>query len=70
MGFQSPHKNTPFLFHQALPPLNLQTVLPPFLANPPIYWFFCDLPPKNQIFQWTPIIKFFILNPIPYFKSN
>ena len=33
---------------------------------------FCEPPPhKNWTFQWTPIIlKFFILNPIPPFKSN
>ena len=43
---------------------------------PLIYWFFMHLPPpplplKNRIFQWTPILlKFFIFNPVPSFKSN
>ena len=52
---------------------------PPFYAIPPsIYWFFMNSPPpplkkknkKNQIFQWTPILKFFVLNLIPSFTRT
>ena len=35
----------------AKPPLNQQTIqAPPFLDNPPLYWFSVN-PPKSQIFQ-------------------
>ena len=36
----------------------------PFLGNPPLYIVFLYLLPKNQIFQWNPIILFFF----PWFK--
>ena len=52
---------TPFFLPS--PPLNLQTVQPPFLCNPPhLYWFFVNtLPSKSQFFHWTSkILKFFI----------
>ena len=53
---------------------NLQKVQVLFFRQfPPIYCFFVNPPPpfKNRIFQWTLIIlNFFILNPIPSFKSN
>ena len=55
----SPQKHHPLFFTK--PPLNLQTVQAPL----------CELPPpKNQSFQWTPGIKFFILIPIPSFQSQ
>lgn len=46
------------------PLLNVQNFqAPPFLATPPMYWFFRNPNPKNRIFRWTPImLKLFILN--------
>ena len=53
-------------------PPNLQTVQAPFLGNPPLYvGFSWTYPLKSRIFQWTPkMLKFFIFNPVSYFKSN
>ena len=39
-------------------------------AISPYILIFRDPPPKNRIFQWTPIVlKFFIFNPTPSFKK-
>ena len=39
-----------------------------------LYWFYVNLPPKNCIFSWTPMLNFFIIfNSIPsfnFFKKN
>ena len=54
------------------PPLiyKLSTPSPPFRQFPPLYWLSVNHPPKNWIFQLTPIIlKLFIINPISSFKS-
>ena len=66
------HHPSSFLPSPPPPPINLQTVEDPHFQAIPLYILvFCELPHKNQIFQWTPIIlKFFILNLIPSFKSN
>ena len=69
-----PHLKTPSALFFANP-LSLSEICKlskclPFLGNSPLYIGFLWSPCKNQIFQWTPIIlKFFILNPIPSFKS-
>ena len=65
-----PHPSPPPLFYHA--PSSTCKPMPPFLGNPPYILVFCEPPTlKNQIFQWTPnILKFFILNSIPFFKSN
>ena len=51
-----PQKHHPLCI--AKPPLNRQTVqVHPFLGNPPplcIGFSWTLLPPKSQIFQWTP----------------
>ena len=62
-------KHHPIFYPRPL--LNLKTVQAPlFYAIPHYIFVFPDFPSKNQIFQWTPLIlKFFILNPIPSFKS-
>ena len=78
LGYQPPppcQKDHPFLFHQPPPPpptpsLNLQTVQAlSCLGNSPYILVFLE-PLINQVFQWIPILKFFILKPIPSFKSN
>ena len=66
--------NTTHLFF-AKPPFPLRSAncpsSPLFRQFPPIYVGFSWMPPKNQSFQWTLLIlKFFIFNPIPSFKSN
>ena len=68
LGYQHSSKTPPLSFSLS-PLLNLQTVkVPLFRQFLPIYRFLLN-PPKNQIFQWTPIIlEFFILNPISSFK--
>ena len=60
------HIKTPLPSFLPSPLLNLQTVQAPFLINPPPYILVFRDPPKNWIFQWTPI--FFILNPSHLFK--
>ena len=63
--------NTTLLFSAKPPPLiNLQTLEAPFLSNSLLYIGFSWTPLKKRIFQWTPMLKFFILNPIPSFNSN
>ena len=54
------------------PLIDVKTVQAPlFLGNSSLYIGFLWISPENQIFQWTPLVlKFFILNPIPSFKSN
>ena len=61
-GINPPQKHHPLFF--AKPPLKSASCpSPPFLGNSTLYVVFLVNPPKNQIFQWTPILKFFILNP-------
>ena len=71
-GLSPPQKHQLLFFLPNLL-LNLQTIqallLRHFASN--ILIFHAPPPPKNRIFQWTPILlKFFIFNPIPSFKSN
>ena len=58
-GYQPPLKNTPPFSCQLPPPfnpLNLQTVQAPFFRQfPPLYHFFCELPPlKVRFFSGCP----------------
>ena len=64
-------KNTTPLFF-AKPPLKSAICSSPLLlGNYPLYIGSSSTPPKNQIFQWTPIIlRFFFLNLIQFFKSK
>ena len=63
-GIDPSSKTPPPLFCQVTPSPLLFRQLPLFIG-------FSWSPLKNRIFQWNPIIlKFFILNPIPSFKSN
>ena len=59
--------HTKKLLHQVPPPpfkfANCPS--PPFWTIPPNILIFHETPLKNWIFQWTPIIKFFTLNPKP-----
>ena len=72
----SPLKSTPLFLAKPPPPTPLHPTpsplvksanypSPPFLGNlPPLYCFFVNTPPKNQIFQWTPkILSFSSLTP-------
>ena len=73
IGVSPPLKNTTLFSSQAPPSLKLAHCLEapaPFLGNPPLYWFFGNIPhPKSCILQWTPkITKFFILNTIYLLK--
>ena len=47
-GINPPSKTPPPSFLASLP-LNLQIVQPPFLGNPPIYWFFVTPPPPLKL---------------------
>ena len=62
--------NTTLLFSAKPPLINPQTLEAPFLSNSLLYIGFSWTPLKKRIFQWTPMLKFFILNPIPSFNSN
>ena len=70
-GINAPSKTPASLSCQApLKSANCPSL--PFLGNPPSIPVFCKLlHPVSRIFQWTPkTSKFFILNPILFFKSN
>ena len=71
----SSHLNYINLSFLQTPLLNMQTVQDPLLfrqLTPSTVVFHAPLPKKkkNRIFQWTPILKFFILNLTQFFKSN
>ena len=53
-------KHPPFLRSIKLPK-------PPFLGNPPLYWFYTTTP-YDLDFSVNPHIEIFILNPIPSFN--
>ena len=71
-----PSKSSPPLFQEA--PLKYSNCLSPlpFRQLPPIYWFFMNHPylppppPPTKKLYFSIILIFFILNPIPSFKSN
>ena len=67
LGINPRQKHHPLFF--AKPLLKSENCPSPlFRQSLTIYWFFVN-PPKNRIFQWTPIIlKLFILNPIYLLK--
>ena len=63
LGINPPQKHHPNVFAK-LPLKSANYPSPPFLDNPRYILFFLWPNPKNQIFQWNPIIyNFFILNP-------
>ena len=67
LGINPRQKHHPLFFAKSL--LKSENCPSPlFRQSLTIYWFFVN-PPKNRIFQWTPIIlKLFILNPIYLLK--
>ena len=76
-GLKAPSQKHNSFFFSFLPSplLNLQTIkahlFSRFTPSPQKICFNMHLSPKNWIFQWTPmILRTFIINPIPSFKSN
>ena len=60
-GINPPLKNNTHLFFIKPSPKSPNCPSPPFRGFPGTYSFFVT-PLKNRILQWTPILKFFILN--------
>ena len=65
-----PQKHTPqFFAKQPLKPANCSNPL--IGDSSPLDWFFVNPSVKSWIFQWYPLIlKVYVVNPIPFFKSN
>ena len=66
----NPSQKHPPLFCQVPPSFHLQTVQAPlYFRQFPLFIGFSWTPPKNQIFQWTPLILN-LWSLTPSFKSN